>query len=83
MSLEEFRKIEEEGLKIGRTINERINRNNPGVKKYGFLLMVFTFDGNELTYLSNAERDGMLTLLEEFVKRQRSGIVDGTSESWS
>lgn len=38
-------------------------------KKYGFALMVFAFEGPEFTYISNAEREGMIKALNEFLAK--------------
>lgn len=43
---------------------------------YGFLLMMFSFGGNEMTYVSSAQRSDMIKMLKEFLAKQELGIVD-------
>lgn len=58
--------IESKCHDLGRTIASVIN--TPELqKKYGFALMVFSFEGPEFTYISNSEREGMIKALNEFL----------------
>ena len=43
---------------------------------FGFALLMFSFDGPELTYVSNAERKDMLKALKEFIARNEAGTDD-------
>lgn len=42
-------------------------------RKVGFGLVMFSFDGPELTWISNAERSDMATALRELLARWDSG----------
>lgn len=46
----------------------------------GFCLMLFSFEGPEFTYISNAQRPDMLKMLDEFISRNRRGEAD---QMWS
>ena len=50
-----------------------------GLKRYGFTLFLFSFDGPELTYISNAQREDMVKAVQEWLNRQRSSQRDSTS----
>ncbi len=44
--------------------------------KTGFVLMVFDFgDGGHLAYVSNAQRDGMIGAVREWLARQEAGLM--------
>ena len=53
---------------------------NRAGKRYGFTLFLFSFEGPELAYISNAQRKDMIKAVEEWLQRQRSGEADTT---WS
>lgn len=64
-----MRQLEHQARKLGDLINEALG-NRPGQqKKVGFALMVFSFDGPEYTWLSNANRGDMVKALQEFIRR--------------
>lgn len=65
---------------------DRAIGNVPGAKKtHGFMLMIFSFDGPEATYVSNAYRTDMRKMLKELLDRwdkgeqmpTTDGITDG------
>ena len=64
---EDLRKLMNE---IGVILEAAINKHKPG---QGFMLMIFDMgEGGTLSYISNAERDGVLDTLEEFLERNRA-----------
>ena len=38
-------------------------------ERWGFALMLFSFDGPEFTWISNAQRAGMVKTMQEFIAR--------------
>jgi len=72
-----LRELEVQARSLGRTLDGAINPLNPATggqgRKKGFALLLFSFDGPELTWLSNAERDDMIRLLEELLSRFKVG----------
>lgn len=40
-----------------------------GSEKWGFALMIFSFEGPEFTWISNAQRADMVKALQEFIQR--------------
>ncbi len=59
---------------IGHTLGDVLNEHadNPSC----FMLMVFDVgEGGTTSYISNAEREDVLNLLEEFVERHRAGSI--------
>ena len=65
-----MRWLERMARNIGQMIGDAINRAG---HKYGFCLFLFSFNGPEMTFISNADRADMVKALEEFIQRQRSG----------
>lgn len=54
---------------IGRMIDSAIKQHAD--RPMGFMLMVFDFgEGGTTSYLSNVERESMITALNEFIQRQ-------------
>lgn len=59
----------------GRTIAERIEKACrefsmlSGGERWGFALMIFSFDGPEFTWISNAQRADMVKTMQEFIAR--------------
>lgn len=59
---------------IGHTINEMINEEAD--RPMCFLLMVFDVgEGGVTSYLSNANREDVLTMLDEFLEKSRAGAI--------
>jgi hypothetical protein len=79
---EKMRYLEGTARDIGNLIGGAINRlSSPsGKKEYGFALILFSYAGSELTYISSSERSDMLKLLQEMITKLRSE-EPGTSES--
>lgn len=67
-------KLESDARAIGKTIDRAINPN--GKREYGFCLMLFSFKGEELTYISNSERESMIAAVEEWLIRVKTGNVE-------
>lgn len=72
-----LRNMEAQARSLGRTLDNTINPPNPTTgkrdRKKGFALLLFSFDGPELTWLSNAEREDMIRLLEEILLKFKVG----------
>src|SRR5215831_13955203 len=62
---QELHRLEESARLMGRTIGQVLEEIEPK-KKRGFALMIFSFDGDEMTWISNVEREDMIKLLDEF-----------------
>lgn len=51
-----------------------------GIEKgHGFVLMVFSFDGPEMTWISNANREDMIKVLDEF----KAALINGAADELS
>lgn len=60
----------EVGYLIGRVIEE-------SGSKFGFALFMFSFgDGAEMTWISNANRNEMITAMKEFIAKVEAGEDD-------
>jgi len=72
-----LRKLEAHARSLGRTLDNSLNPPDPAMggqsRKYGFALLLFSFDGPELTWLSNGEREDMIRLLEEILQKFKVG----------
>ena len=73
LDLDKLHEMESEARDIAQVIGGVLDKAH-GPKKVGFCLMIFSFDGEELTYISSAQREDMIKLLKEF--RQR--LIQGT-----
>ncbi len=75
-----LRNLEAQARSLGRTLDDTINPPNPATgnrdRKKGFALLLFSFDGPELTWLSNAEREDMIRLLDEILLKMKAGRMD-------
>lgn len=67
--------IENEVRVVGRVIDAGLNPDR-SAKKYGFAILLFSFDGPEFTWLSNAERVDMVNALEEMLLKFKQGRQD-------
>jgi hypothetical protein len=67
--------IQGEVRKIGRIIDSSLNPNL-NEKEYGFAIFLFSFDGPEFTWLSNAEREDMIKVLKELIDKFERGRQD-------
>lgn len=66
-----IREMEFAGREIAKTL-ERAFRSfqaHSGTERWGFALMIFSFDGPEFTWISNAERATMVKTMQEFIQR--------------
>ena len=72
-----LRRLEYMAREVGYLIGHAIRVN--GIP-YGFALLMFSYDGPELTYISNAQRDDMVRALEEFIGKVKGGEASLTSE---
>jgi hypothetical protein len=69
--------LEENARRIGQIIGDAINRaGNTGM---GFMLLLFSFDGPEATYISNGAREDMVKALYELLGRFEAGTADELS----
>lgn len=55
-------------FEIGNRIEFALN-DNKEPKDYGFMLFIFPFDDSDITYTSNAKREDMIKVLNEFLKK--------------
>jgi len=69
--------LEDEARKLGRVLDDVLNPQKP--RTTGFALLLFSFDGPELTWLSNAAREDMLSALQEFMQKAQAGALDELS----
>lgn len=72
-----LRALEAQARSLGKTLDASLNPPSPATgkraRKNGFALLLFSFDGPELTWLSNAEREDMIRLLEELLNKFKVG----------
>jgi len=69
--------LEDSARKLGRALDDVLNPTRP--KTAGFALLLFSFDGPELTWISNADRADMLKALGEFMTHAEAGTLDELS----
>lgn len=65
--------LEKNARELGNVLDYVINRGNPGERKYGFTLLLYSFEGPEITYLCNSDRPSMIKAMEEILVRLKSG----------
>jgi len=51
---------------LGRAFDSFGQKSN---ERWGFALMIFSFDGPEFTWISNAQRADMVKAIQEFISR--------------
>jgi hypothetical protein len=68
MEAAQLRAMEATGRHIAAAI-ERACKTMSGSNKWGFALMIFSFDGPEFTWISNAQRADMVKAMQEFISR--------------
>lgn len=73
--------IENTCADMGRLVNQIIrNKVEPILgRKIGFTILMFDFGGTApdqeyMTYMSNADRDGMIEAMKEFIEKSEAGI---------
>lgn len=75
--MSEFRKIEHTCREIGDAIGRAIEKS--GRKgKWGFSLLLFSFQGEEMTYISNANRADMVKAMQEFINKNPPDLTSET-----
>jgi hypothetical protein len=65
-----LRRMESDCRDLGHIIGEAIDQDG---RHKGFLLFIFSFEGPEATWISNAQREGMIEALEEFIRKLKRG----------
>lgn len=66
--------LEETAREIGHLIGGAIEQRTGA--KQGFCLMMFSFDGPEMTWISNGERADMIKVLKEFQRALETNTAD-------
>jgi hypothetical protein len=77
MDAAKIRKMESDAREIGKLIGDAIEQRG---QKNGFALMIFSFDGPEFTYISNAQRGDMIKTMKELIQRLECGEA---AQTWS
>lgn len=64
-----MRRLEAAGHDIAETLERAIKMWTGDItqEKIGFTLMIFSFNGPEFTYISNARREDMIKTMQEFI----------------
>lgn len=68
---EVMKRIEANARKLGHVIGGSINALGQA-KETGFALVIFSYEGSELTYVSSAEREDMIKALTELLLHLRA-----------
>jgi hypothetical protein len=70
-----LRYLESRAREIARRLDSALNPDigTGAPKGYGFALLLFSFRGEELTWISNAKREDMIRLMEEMLERWKRG----------
>lgn len=71
MDYEKLKQMEENARDIGHVLGFAIKKG--GLEDIGFALFLFSFSGEECTYIANADREDMLKMLKEFTGRLEAG----------
>jgi hypothetical protein len=69
--------LEATAREIGHLIGGAVDQLGKG--QNGFCLMLYSFDGPELTWISNSNRDDMIKVLSEFKKALKENMADTLS----
>lgn len=75
-----MRGMEHNAREIGAALGRALDRMPGGRKSFGFTLLLFSYDGPEITYISSAQRADMIKTMQEMIAKLR-GTEPGTSES--
>lgn len=76
-----LRRMEAYGRETARALETVMKRfGMQSGEKWGFALFVFSFDGPEFTWISNAERKEMLDALRDFIRKAESGEANMSSQ---
>lgn len=79
ISKEKLRGMESNARNLAGKIDQHMSIAS--TEHYGFALVLFSFEGPELTYVSNAERADMINALEELVGNLKRGSEGTARES--
>jgi FPC/CPF motif-containing protein YcgG len=70
MDAAKLRAMEHSGREIAKALERAFARyGEDHSDKWGFALMIFSFDGPEFTWISNAQRADMVKAMQEFISR--------------
>lgn len=64
---EKMRMMEAKAREIGEVLGRAVKAPGETHGKFGFVLMLLSYDGPEFTYISNVERAGMVKTMQEFI----------------
>lgn len=72
----ERRKLEAAAQQVASALDEALPKMLGVTERVGFMLLVFEFGprGN-LAYISNAQREAMITAVREWLARQEAGLT--------
>jgi hypothetical protein len=71
-----LRRMEASGRDIGKALDRAFtNFQRTTDDKWGFALMIFSFDGPEFTWISNAQRADMVKAMQEFITRNPPDVT--------
>lgn len=68
---EKLRYLESRARAIAKSLDAQLHATTSN--RYGFALLLFSFDGSELTWISNANREDMIEALEEILNKWKRG----------
>ena len=69
---ERLKHLESTARDIGHILGKTVNRWG-APREFGFALMLFSYDGPELTWISSADRADMIKVLDEFKEKLQGG----------
>jgi hypothetical protein len=70
MDGDKLRSMEAAGRDIAAALGRAFQRfGEKNDARWGFALMIFSFDGPEFTWISNAQRADMVKAMQEFISR--------------
>lgn len=78
MDLDKMRQMEASARDLGHALGDSLKERHGHI---GFALMLFSFDGPEFTWISNAQRDDMIKALREFIAKFESGDATQTFQN--
>jgi hypothetical protein len=78
VNAETMRMMEANAREIGAALGRALERMPGGKKEFGFTLLLFSYEGPEITYISSAERDGMKKTMLELLAKWEGGMPDQT-----
>lgn len=65
--------LESKAREIGHLIGGAVDQLGKGLN--GFCLMLYSFNGPELTWISNGNREDMVKIMREFVQRLEDNMA--------